>query len=1462
MKIFQISDLHISLTSDSTELKFKVNKMCEYIRCIIPKTEQVIFFVLGDIGDGGNLTSYHTASELFDYILEQFLEWNVVFEFIPGNHDLCDESIDEFDCFISKYQNTKHRFSDSPTFSVDYGGVNFIFASSVVHNDHKNGQVNLESIQRNIKPKVENVLMLHHSLINEDEDDHSSIGNSVSVLETLSHAGVRFVLHGHTHANRTIELAEKIHLVGSGSPFKDMCTSPNINNQFNTIQVKNCRITAIANCRYYADWNKYYSNIIYPIPLNEYADPFAINKINFNAGESYIERKVLPYSIAVSDEVTQYFNKEKRSSLFEACKENILLLLLSDAGTGKSVELNQLAYILSDSASQYYPVRICLNTYSGEEFADLLPSDYSRLDPCHLFWIIDGFDELEAKYINGFKRQLIKYTFANQQTHIVLSTRSNFCKTTVADEGSETFPGFSEYGICSLDSDAVSRYVIANNLNVANFFEEIREKGLTGLETNPFYLIQLTTIYAIHNSLPNKSELMDHLIAHRFKRDSIKYEYTTNYSLNEQRVEIFKLMYKLAFSLQLLQKNYLTDTEYQTLFKLEERKLVQYSGIWHQVSAVWQFLHNNFREYLAAKLLSTMPISEITSFITYPDYNKVLKPEWVNTLSFLVALYRGDGLLHWLTENAPNALVKFEPDRILQETRIRILKSIFSEYKEKNIWFHDDLCNERELARFSECPEAIDYLLEEIRCPAHFRSQYNALKLLMNFEYTHGKDSEVRNVLLECCQNLQTRPHECRVAISALGKLQLYTAETTKILMELFSDSDDSYIRLGMYEYLIQSNHQDEFVDYFLTGIQYICYKQSNEKTMNSSEAFTLINGLKNLTTSRAVKKVLIWLVEAEHKFPFYDEDEIFNEICQKGERQYLRGDTSMYETALSAVCISLNNYNRKFTKSLLDFFDNTGTREVAFEYILTQEFANKSFFLEDVIGDNPIYMDSLAEHYKNKQLPDKQLFIDFVSRMSQNTQRFEYYCGLIKTLDGIEISKRANVDYEGLRQSGEQKYFNGLFDKVEAEKLLKNLITLYGNSNITYEELQEKYDYSERRYDLDMLKWSICRNNFEDKCAANFFSHVSWEIFSINQIYKMLSSKSINLLITEVHTQYIKDYFDENIGQVDFNTAVTHKSNNSYSISRDALFCISFLKEFDFPCDEKIFLDMLMVPNHFLSTNGDEKEKYSYISDHVSQAKISARIEYNIKYRELIGDVFCAHIEYYKVHKLDGAIPLALDACIESTRSSWEKRIAFEYLLELQGESFIYEHILPEADDQLLMDIIRKLYITQNSQLEATMISKYDACGNPELLRYLIIMNSAYGLEQYKEIVKKTNKIPDSGDQIYEITEAIGGIKNMNLLRKLIELSELLFVPGFEDNEFGSLYSNLTTALTTIGTHGNYVTVIDAVEKLKNDNIHILECISFCSRIFDNINAQRLKDTDKYLSVEDVCELFREHNL
>lgn len=1448
MRIIQISDLHIAPNFDTSHEKIKIIKsMCEFIRSTIPKTEEIIFFVLGDIGDCGNPASYQSASIVFDYLLDQLRGWKVAFEFIPGNHDLYNKSFNDFDQFISKYQNTKHQFTDNPTFSTVYGDINFIFASSITHANWQNGQVDSESIERNIKLDLANVLILHHSLINEDATDHSSVSDVSSILPMLSKYKIEFVLHGHTHECRNIVINKNIQLIGTGSLLAKM--DENDNNQFNIMQVQKGKINKIINCRYIAGLKKFLGYTIYPFG-KEYADPLTIPKQKYKAVDHYIERKILPYSLAVSDSFTQYLSRDKKIPLLEAFKENNLILMLSDAGAGKSTELNQVAYLLSEDSNPVYPVRINLNTYVDQEIVALFPEEYRSLDSEFLFLIIDGYDEIEPQHVNCFKRRLTKYVEENPHVHILISSRSNFCRITSPDNGEGTFPNFLEYGLCLLEKADIIRYVVARGLAYEEFFTEMQDKGLADLQYIPFYLIHLISIYESQGRLPAKPDLMDELIAFSFKSDNKKYDHTAPVPLVDKKIELLKALSRIALSLQLLQRNYMTEDEYQELFSFNVRDLVRYSGVWKQVSGIWQFTHNNFREYLAAKCLLRMPLEELLNYITYSENKMVVKPEWINTLSFLIAIDPKNVLFDWLVKNSPNVLVKFEHDRISKEVRVGILRDIFSEYKEKNIWFRDD---ERDLARFSASNEAIDYLLAEIDHPVHFRAQYIALHILLNFDSYFDKTDDIRAVILSCCSNPQTRAHECRVAIKILGHPDVCREEITQKLMELFAESGDSDIRCGMYEYLIQTDNQDKYVGYFLGGIS-IC---NLHHETNGSELYVLNIGLKKLSTPAAVKEALIWFVEADHKYSFYDEDDICDSFCQKAETIYLAGDRSMFDTILKAFCIASNSFNTKYTNLLLRFFDNTNTRRAALEYLLNQDLADKLFVLESFIKDDSICMAYFADHYKNDKLSDSSLFVNFVHRMPQSISEFQYFSALIKEKEGIEIPKRDIINYEELRRVGEQNYFNSLFDETELKKLLDDLLTLYGNPDITYEQLKNIHiERSERRQDIKLLKWAICHNDFMTERAADFFARISWKSFSTSQIYRMLSSDSYNLSVNGQQKQFIHKLFNELIEKVDFNTAATFENDSSYSISWNALYAICFLRKFSFPCSESILLDMLMIPSHFFYNKDNENKKISFITAYVSEDKINIRIQYNIQNRKLMGDVFRAHVEYCSEHELDFAAPIALEACVDSARSSSNKRVVFEYLLKLKGEDYIYDKILPHADNDLFMDIIRELYNSRNSKLESAMIAKYETTGEQELLKYLIVMNSEYGIKQYAKILDETNKTPDFESQLPDITETIGCIKDIKFLPHLIEFSKFLFRTDFKDNEFGSLYGSLTKALTAMGANEHYGKVKHVIEELKNTNSDDMEYVGFCSRILDDIKMQYLKSMDKQFSIARIQEI------
>jgi hypothetical protein len=58
-----------------------------------------------------------------------------------------------------------------------------------------------------------------------------------------------------------------------------------------------------------------------------------------------------------------------------------------------------------------------------------------------------------------------------------------------------------------------------------------------------------------------------------------------------------------------LMQNYHLDNkqEYQDLFDIKDRELAKHSGIFVKDGDGWRFIHNNFREYLAAKFLARLP---------------------------------------------------------------------------------------------------------------------------------------------------------------------------------------------------------------------------------------------------------------------------------------------------------------------------------------------------------------------------------------------------------------------------------------------------------------------------------------------------------------------------------------------------------------------------------------------------------------------------------------------------------------------------------------------------------------------------------------------------------------------------------------------------------------------------------------------------------------------------------------
>ena len=273
MKIFLISDLHITCEGLSRDAEKILDKFCDCIQNESNHENEIVIFVLGDIIDKGKPEAFTKAIEVFDNIKKQLKGKSVIFECLPGNHDYCNGSIDEFNEFTSKICDFPNKFGDRNSYCKDYGGVNFIFTDSLIHGIYNNkGEVDLESIKECVCTEKNNVLLFHHSFYEEDCESHSSIIKSTNILKDLYKVGVNFFFTAHTHTSTDDSIGD-INIISNGSLLQDLTTGvdsehmKNVNNQFHIIEICRSSISKIYNGIYMGGKEKFFPVEIWTIPL-------------------------------------------------------------------------------------------------------------------------------------------------------------------------------------------------------------------------------------------------------------------------------------------------------------------------------------------------------------------------------------------------------------------------------------------------------------------------------------------------------------------------------------------------------------------------------------------------------------------------------------------------------------------------------------------------------------------------------------------------------------------------------------------------------------------------------------------------------------------------------------------------------------------------------------------------------------------------------------------------------------------------------------------------------------------------------------------------------------------------------------------------------------------------------------------------------------------------------------------
>lgn len=1172
--------------------------------------------------------------------------------------------------------------------------------------------------------------------------------------------------------------------------------------------------------------------------------------------EGYIQRKIVSFKSS-GEEI------DSNRSLYEICLEENRIILLADAGMGKSTELECFSYL----ANQDESVKVVfkeLSEYVDEEIEDFI--DERTIENSNSIMIVlDGFDEIESKNINTFSRKIKRFLKKYSQVRVIISSRTNFYSSHNKEEKTKSsLEGFHEVRLSPIDEESMTSYVQREVGCNEKFFNKARENNMKTLISNPFFLVGLVQIYKEEQSFPKKEELMNRLIEHRYSQDINKYNDTEN--LRERKIELMSMLEKMSFGLKCLNKQNISELEYQDLFDYSERELLKYSGIWMKnKEAKWSFEHNNFKEFLAAKFLCAKSLEEIKSIITYGKDVEGVKPNWLNTLSFLVSVYEGNDIVEWLVEEYPTYVIDFELNTLDDGKRQDIVIGILEEHKKKKMWISWNVKSIEKLSLFGQGEKLIQYLREEIKTEKYFKTQSNCISLLRYFTDFAGMENDIRQCLIRFCKG-NARSDEKKLAISVFSNRCLFTEDSVRQLIDLLSREDDTILRIEICELLLNHNLQNKYVDFVLESFDVwhegICNGEIKIKLKSVMDRL-----IEKMSEYFAVKKILNHIKKIDNRTIMWGWiGKTLDPIFKTAEELYKNGCEEIFIDVMEVFVDSMENAVHQLANPSKSFLENMGKIYDVYIFIITncQNYRYRMLLLEEVMDNDCI--DDFINKYVNNELENRNFFVEYCNRRHDGDYRYLDMIYAIKEKENIILEPKVKIDYFSIEIEGKQKYFNALFDKKEYLKLVEEFIGKFMPEGEFVENLFYELDnknYLERIY-CDLR---VYENNREEK-LRQMIRKVNWELFLIDKIILLLSNEYENLEIEEEQKLYIKRYCEKELEKhvLKKNIAV---EKNGYSVFQNELgeFVnnvekVVFLSEFfEFEYEEQVYLDMLMIPAFFFNDSKyDDFGFPKYITARIDLQKLKSQIVFNLENKHIAGELACQYMYFCKENNMDNAIRLALEIWSDLEYKEYSRSKAFEYIVAIKGRTYIYEKMLVGSDEIQFKIIAKELLEECDSRVIQRMIIENKKSNDGKLyLKELIYMNSEYGLKKYHELAKQINRLPDYAEDgtIPSITDAISNANDISNLSIIMELCELAMHEGFKDTEGWGLYNSVYRSIKLMA-QSDALKVRKNLKELEEKNLRNERIVSFCNQMIEDIKTELYSQISQSWSIKELKDYFR----
>lgn len=984
--------------------------------------------------------------------------------------------------------------------------------------------------------------------------------------------------------------------------------------------------------------------------------PFDYFVKNITLRKYYIPRKIKKCREIETD--TEYRDSEKTILGLIEEKEYTRIVLLGGAGLGKTTEFQQVALELTKRNK--YPILVSLNnyTYTDKGIEKYFNVQWSDVSPEQLVVLLDGFDEIEPNSTMQAIRDIQSFAERNPLTRIVVSSRTNFYKTSKEDRGGSTLHNFGAYMLKPLTIEDYKFYIAKNYaFEYEAFYNELSRNMMLPIIENPFFLIALAEIYEANKKLDkNRGLIINELIDKRVKNDIVHYKDTFEYIGNIKDFILQKTR-EIAITMVISGRRSISGNE--LLFLCEEEQNV--SLIKNTISFLipdekdhWRFEHSYFLEYLAAEYLIDLNLDEIKRLMLGSGSGRIM-PIWQNTLTLLLSILKPedklfDLLVDWLAQTDPVALIGIEPERLTDELREKIFCKIFLYYKEKQIWIDRARMNYEDYASFGNLPSCIDFIIDEATNSANEQIvRMNSLYVLREMDFsTYMNSGKVIKVLVSLVEEENATPNFISSVVDTIAKINIRIRSCyIDSIFNVLKHRENEYIRASMYNLLLQKGQVEVYTDYLMEGILLLDDDSSLDRssTIFCDEGFYLNKTILQCKSGNAICHILEWLIKNKDIIYQYHLQDYFDGIIDNAIAAYSTCDV-IFQRVYSLLLI-ISSYEIEMYRKMLSFFHETQTLCRLVDELIDSDSGDfqRIYILTEIISSS-IYP-QILDAYLNKRLSKVEL-IRIGMNITDENKRLEF-CGKIETDVSIKIKLPNSSDNARCEQKKKQDSFDILFDINRVRAECKAFVSKYSPltkeryESIRFEKIKEHNSTDLGNRSVIYFIETLFRQNETLELTEYLINDYINELVLIIRIYNLLRNDSNQIIeVTTDQCNYIQRWFDKHINTVDFTNAVTKGEGTGFSI-----ILFYFKTRFNFRCEEKVLLDMTLCAGILkgilpsldcLYTQCDKREFEEYIIENI----LDARIKSDLVYKE--------HVEFIFKCKLSEAYSDILDRLKDAT--------------------------------------------------------------------------------------------------------------------------------------------------------------------------------------------------------------------